>query len=242
MGAAQLDSIAEALANAWRTGTPYRADFAHPPSEVDAYAVQDRVGAMLQWFPGGRARAWKAGGRDVLTGAPLPRVLASGATWSRVGGGMIVVEAEVSLRLSRTPASPEDVAACIGSMCASIEIVGTRMVDGINAPPLWKLADQQLHACSIIGSEMPYAARDWQRQRGRLVVNGVAREFEGTHPNGDPAFPVSWLARHVQSRGRPLHEGDLVMTGAWAIAEAKPGDHVEAQFDGIGACSVRIAA
>ena len=242
MNATPIDVIAEALASAWRTGTPYRANFAQPPSESEAYAIQDRVAAALRWFADDRPHAWKAGGRDVLTAAPLPRVLQSGATWSRIGEDIIVVEAEVSLRLARTPIAPEDVASCLGRMCASIEIVGTRMDDGINAPAPWKLADQQLHACSIVGAEIPYAPRDWQRQRGRLVVNGVVRDFEGTHPNGDPAFPLSWLARHAEARGRTLEAGDLVMTGAWVIAEAKPGDLVEAQFDGIGTCSVRVAA
>ena len=242
MPATPVESIIEALAGAWRTGTPYRADFAHPPSESQAYAIQDGVAAALRWFADGRAHAWKAGGRDVLTAAPLPRVLSSGATWSRVGEGIIVMEAEVSLRLARTPVTPGDVDSCIGHMCASIEIVGTRLCDGINAPAPWKLADQQLHACSIAGADIPYAARDWRRQRGRLVVNGVARDFEGTHPNGDPVFPLSWLARHAQGRGTPLQAGDLVMTGAWLIAEAKPGDLVEAHFDGIGTCSVRVAA
>ena len=59
----------------------------------------------------------------------------------------------------------------------------------------------------IVGAEIPYVPRDWPRQRGRLVVNGVVREFEGTHPNGDPACPLSWLASHAQARGRALQAG-----------------------------------
>ena len=236
-----LDSIAAGLANAWRTGAPYRADVSTVPSEHDAYAIQDRVADALGWFPEGRASAWKAGGRDVLTAAPLPRVLASGSSWTRTGEAIVIVEAEVSLRLGRTPTSLDDVESCIATMCASIEIVSTRLVDGTKAPPMWKLADQQLHACSIIGTEVPYAPRDWAKQRGRLIVNGTAREFRGTHPNGNPAYPVSWLARHAADRGRSLRAGDLVMTGAWLIAEAKPGDSVEAQFQDIGSASVRIA-
>ena len=236
-----VDSIADGLAHAWRSGAPYHADFAQPPSEHDAYAIQDRVAAALGWFSEGRSSAWKAGGRDVLTAAPLPRVLASGSSWSRIGDALVIVEAEVSLRLARTPSSADDAGSCIGTMCASIEIVSTRLRDGIKAPAMWKLADQQLHASSVIGPEVPFVARDWAKQRGRIIVNGDAREFEGTHPNGDPAYPVAWLARHAADRGRPLGTGDLVMTGAWIIAEAKPGDSIEAQFDGVGAASVRIA-
>lgn len=235
-----LDSIAAGLANAWRTGAPYREDFSAVPTEHDAYAIQDRVGDALGWFPDGRARAWKAGGREVLTAAPLPRVLPSGSIWTRTGEAIIIVEAEVSLRLARTPSNADEIESCIGTMCASIEIVSTRLIDGTKAPPMWKLADQQLHACSIIGAEMPYVRRDWTKQRGRLIVNGTAREFQGTHPNGNPAYPVSWLARHAADRGRPLRAGDLVMTGAWLIAEATPGDSVEAQFQDIGSASVRI--
>jgi 2-keto-4-pentenoate hydratase len=197
---------------------------------------------VLGWFSGGAPRAWKAGGRDQLTAAPLPRVQTSGSEWSARGHSMLVVEAEVSVRLSQTPDPDGDVAACIGSMCASIEIVGTRMVDGLKAPPAWKLADQQLHAGSVMGEEIAFVARDWQRQRGAIAINGLTREFQGTHPNGNPAFPITWLARHAASRGCPLRAGDVVMTGSWIVVEAKPGDSVDVHFEDIGTASLRITA
>lgn len=237
-----MEEVARHLAQAWRSGTAWTPAAYHDFSAEEAYAIQDRVAALLEWFPDGHPRAWKAGGNPILTAAPLPHIQHSGSTWHASGLAEIVVEAEVALRLARAPDDAQDVSNCIGTMCVAIEIVGTRMHNGLKAPSSWKLADQQVHAGFVIGAETLYAMRDWQRQRGTIVINGeVKSSFEGSHPNGNPAHPLTFLFEHARKRTGGLRAGDIVTTGAWAIVPAKIGDAVQVQFDGLGEVSVRIA-
>ncbi|MDQ6620456.1 MAG: hypothetical protein M3Z31_12315 [Pseudomonadota bacterium] len=235
-----MNEIVRGLLAAWHGGPLYPADFTRQLSEADAYAIQEAVEAGLAHAAKAGARAWKAGGRDHLTAAPLPRVLASGSEWVPCTEAPLLVEAEVSLRLSKAPSRPDELPACIATMCASIEIVSTRMVNGLQAPAHWKLADHQLHGVSIAGKEIPYVARSWAAQRGRIVISGRATEFAGSHPNGDPAFPLAWLMQHAAARARPLEANDFIMTGSWIVAEAQRGDVVEAHFDDLGSAAVRI--
>jgi len=237
----RLDLIAKHLADAWRSGRAWEVEAYDTLTFDESYAIQARVAQLLQWFPGGHPHAWKAGGNPTLTAAPLPRVQPGGSTWNVRGLEEIVVEAEVSLRLARTPKDAADVRGCIGGMCASIEIVGTRMKHGLKAPPLWKTADQQVHAGSVMASEIPFMPREWKQQRGTLAINDdVKVAFEGTHPNGDPAVPVAWLFDHARTHSDGLRAGDVVMTGAWALVAANPGDFVEVVFEGLGSVAVRL--
>lgn len=209
----------------------------------DGYAVQDGVGSALGWFPDGAPKAWKAGGKPFMTAAPLPQVLTEPAMWSGAGHHDLVMEAELAFRLASTPAKDQSIESCLGTMCVSIEIVATRITDGLKAPLAWKLADQLVHASLVIGAEIPYTARDWSQQPCRVLVNGVTRaEAQGSHPNGDPMLPVSWLAGHAAERTGGLRTGDLVTTGAWLLLPVQRGDSIEVQFEGIGKASVRIGA
>lgn len=244
-----FDTIVHALVQARRSGVPWQPASFDPALQVaDAYRIQDAVASGMGWFSadGGRVAGWKAGGKGQMTAAPLPVVLASGATWQPGASRDLLLEAEVAFRLGRTPASAADVLACISHVCVSIEIVGTRMVGGLASPGAWKTADQQMHGVLAVGAESPYAAsqlRDWAQQTFTAHVNGTLRaEGKGSHPNGDATAPLPWLFDHAQARGRSLRAGDLVTTGAWAVAPIAPGDLVEVAFAGIGAASVRIAA
>ena len=178
-----------------------------------------------------------------MTAAPLPLVLASGSTWRPGATRELLMEAEVGFRLGRMPANAEDVLACIATMCVTIEIVGTRMVGGLNAPAAWKTADQQLHGVLVAGTEIPFAPRDWMEQGYKVAINGALRaQSKGTHPNGNAPQPLPWLFTHAQERQRGMRAGDLVTTGAWAIVPIQPGDLVQVEFAGIGNASVRISA
>lgn len=245
---ARNQAIVDHLLEARRSNQPWTAPFDDAPTTEDAYAVQAAVGEALGWFPQG-AKAWKVGGKDPITAAPLPEVLQSPAAFASPGPGEVVIEAELALRLARTPTGPEDVAACIGTVCVSIEIVGTRMANGLSAPGTWKLADQGLHAGLVIGKELPYApfaahtVEDWARQRCKVLVNGqLVKETTGTHPTGDPLAGMPGLVAHAARYTGGLRAGDLVTTGAWIIEKVRPGDKVEVQFEGFGDAVVQLAA
>ncbi len=242
-----FDTLVQSLVQARRSGTPWQPPaFDDSLSVEDAYRIQQAVAAQMGWFAGGKVAAWKAGGKGVMTAAPLPVVLESGATWQPGATRELIAEAELAFRLVRTPASAEDVLDCIGSVCVSIEIVGTRIVGGLSAPGAWKTADQQVHGVLVAGSEQPYRARtpqEWSQQPCVLEVNGaVQAEGVGTHPNGNPPAPLQWLVAHAAAQGLPLQAGTLVTTGACGLCKIAPGDHVTARFPGFGETSVQIAA
>jgi 2-keto-4-pentenoate hydratase len=240
---ARNQEIAERLIEARRQGTLWTPSFDESFTVADGYLVQERIGAALGWFAGGAPKAWKAGGKEVMTGAPLPPVLTSPATWSGAGQHGLVIEAELAFRLARTPEQGQDIESCLGTMCVTIEIIATRMAGGMNAPVAWKLADQLLHAALVVGTEVPYVPRDWDKQSCRVMINGATQaEAQGTHPSGHPLLPLPWLLDHAATRRDGLRAGDLVTTGAWIVLPAQRGDTVDVEFDGIGAARVRIIA
>jgi 2-oxo-3-hexenedioate decarboxylase len=58
---------------------------------------------------------------------------------------------------------------------------------------------------------------------------------------GNPWEALAWLARRSAYYGRPLRAGQMVLAGALADAVfVNPGDHVQAEFSGLGSLSVRF--
>ena len=246
---ARNQDIVQHLLEARASNQPWQTSFDDAPSADDAYAIQARVADALGWFPAG-PKAWKVGGKpEQISAAPLPAVLQSPATWQAPGPGEVVIEAELAFRLGRTPTSADDVIASLGTVCVSIEIVGTRLVGGLTAPPTWKLADQGLHAHLVIGEEQPYSRcaaftrEDWARQHSRVRVNGkVVAETTGTHPTGDPVAGLAGLFRHAERFTGGLRAGDVVTTGAFIVEKVQPGDLVDVDFEGFGTAQVQIRA
>lgn len=271
----RITDIAQALANAHRTGTAWQpTDGWSELSAADAYAIQAAVAAELGWFPDG-PHAWKVGGTTDISAAPLPEVLPSNATspatWVLPAGqDEVLIEAELAFRLASAPPLPaaadtpqvalSNALACLGTVCVSVELIGTRLADGLSAPPNWKLADQGVHAGLLIGTEQPgarftaFTPADWQAQACHIRVQGpsgpaVLHEARGSHPaipaGLHPLGTLPWLARHahVQSdtqRGG-LRAGDLVTTGAWLVAKVRRGDVVDVGFEGLPGVRLHIA-
>ncbi|MDO9406482.1 MAG: fumarylacetoacetate hydrolase family protein [Polaromonas sp.] len=238
---ALAQTIARELVQAHRTGVAWNpGSFDTALSTDDGYRIQDLVAAELGWFASGQAAAWKAGGKAPnMSGSPLPVVLPSGSSWSSAGTQGLAMEAEVAVRLARTPTGPQDVLDCIGGLCVSIELVGTRLQGGMEAPGPWKFADQQVHAVLVTGPEIPFSPRDWAAQSFEVQINGTsAGKGTGTAANGDPLSTLPWLFDHAIRRGLPLRAGDLITTGAWAVIPVKAGDRIRTTFDGIGEAEV----
>jgi 2-keto-4-pentenoate hydratase len=225
------------------------------PDAAAAYAVQQRVAEALGWFaPRGAApRYWKSGGASraaVLTHAPLPPagVWASPADARAWPFHFRGIEAEVALRLGRdvdapTAASltPENAAALVDAMTVSIELVDSRWHEGIDAPAFAKLADLQSHGALVLGAWVPFSARDWAEQACRLTIGDTTQEFRGSHSLGDPAFVLPAWLRHATRHGAPVPAGTVVTTGTWCgLPLAAAGDHVTAEFPGIGRAAVQL--
>ena len=250
---ALIHSIAQSLAHARRTGVAWRPgpDEHHELSASDAYAIQAAVAAEMGWFPSG-PRAWKVGGTTDVSAAPLPEVLRSPANWLLAPSqDEVLIEAEVAFRFARAPDSrglDGDLAAilaCLGTACVSVELIGSRLVDGLAAQANWKLADQGVHAGLVIAEEVDcgpliaFNEGDWRAQACHIAVRAseaqaaTRTQARGTHPAIHPLRTLPWLVKHAALHTGGLQAGDLVTTGAWLVAQVRRGDSVEVGFDGL---------
>ena len=216
--------------------------------------MQSAVAEELHWFADAPARHWKSGGasRDaVLTHAPLPPegVWASPADARAWPFRLRGIEAEVAFRMARDvePHHADEIdidsaAEWVDAMCVSIEIVDSRWAEGLDAPPLAKLADLQSHGALVLGAWVPFSRRNWAAQECRVRIGAdppVARR--GSHALADPLFVLPAWLRHATRAGRRIARGTIVTTGTWVgILHATPGDLVSAEFPGIGSASVQL--
>jgi 2-keto-4-pentenoate hydratase len=247
-----IDSAVQALLGARRTHRPVPAP--RIDTEADAYAVQDAVGRALGWFDGA-PRYWKSGGPSRsgdLTHAPLPAagVWTSPATVGDWPVRLRAIEAEIALRVS-SDVDPlrgagltlDEARRLVDAMCVSIEIVESRLQDGLAAPPLSRLADLGSHGALVLGDWVPFEPqRAWETQRLRVEIDGKPpAEFTGTHALADPSYLLPGWLRHATRHGDTVPAGTVVTTGTWCgVLHAKPGDRVVVTFDGIGRAEVRF--
>lgn len=250
----ETERAAQALLQAYRTGTPVAASGWRLPDMQAAYAVQASLARALGCSDGSVARFWKSGGprRDaVLTHAPLPpgRVWHSPADAGTAPLRLRHIEAEIALRLGEdvdaTRAAGLDHAAAqslVDAMCVSIEIVDSRWAEGLQASALAKLADLQSHGALVLGEWQPFVQRDWAHQTCELTIGPAPpQRFTGTHPLGDPAFVLpAWLV-HATRDGGVVRAGTVVTTGSWCgMPQAQAAEQVAVRFDGLGSARVRV--
>lgn len=236
--------VAASLIRGWREGRQQPLPAVELASETEAYAVQQQVADALGWFASGPPAAWKLGGAPggLISAAGVPATAVHPSGWQVPPGDAfgIGIEGELIVRLSRDLDPHSDLAmahAAVDAWMPGIELCGTRWLQGDQAAPLLRLADQQLNRALILGApqtleKMP----DWSRQQVVLRVDGKP-EFVGvgSHPFGEPLSSLPWLARHAAAFGSPLRAGDLVACGSWTgIYWASAGVQVEVEFSGIG--------
>jgi len=244
----------ESLVQARRTGRPASAATAGLVDAAAAYEVQDAVAQQMNWFADGPPRAWKSGGPSraaLLTHAalPPPGVWASPADARAWPFRLRGIEAEIALRLGRdvdpalaTSIDARQATELVEAMCVSIEIVDSRWSEGLDASPLAKLADLQSHGALVLGSWVPFVARDWTAQECSVRIGAQARvDRIGSHAMADPVFVLPAWLRHATRTGRSVARGTVVTTGTWVgVLHATVGDLVHAEFAGIGSASVQL--
>lgn len=249
-----LDALVAALVQARRSGRPVPAQ--PVPDAASAYAAQQRVADALGWFADSPALVWKSGGparEAVLTHAAL---VPAGVWRSPAHSGefpfhLRLIEAEVALRLGAdvdaalaARLDPAGASARVDALCVSIEVVDSRWSEGLAAPALAKLADQQSHGALVLGDWIAFETRDWAAQTCRVRIGQAPeRVFIGSHPLADPTFVlVPWL-RHATRAGGIVRAGTVVTTGSWCgMLDAQPGDTVHVAFDGIGEARLSLGA
>ncbi|WP_223506464.1 fumarylacetoacetate hydrolase family protein [Pseudomonas sp. GL-RE-29] len=236
--------VAAILIRGWREGRQQPLPTLELASEAEAYAVQHQVADALGWFTCGPPAAWKLGGAPggLISAAGVPAMAVHPSGWQVPPGDAFGfgIEGELIVRLSRDLDQHTDLAmacAAVDVWMPGIELCGTRWLQGDQAAPLLRLADQQLNRALVLGApqtlrEMP----NWSRQQVALRVAGEpAFVGVGSHPFGDPLSSLPWLARHAAAQGSPLRAGDLVACGSWTgIYWAPAGVEVYVEFAGIG--------
>jgi 2-keto-4-pentenoate hydratase len=247
------DDAIQALLGARRTNRPVPA-----PAISDAqaaYTVQDAVARTLEWFGDDVPLHWKSGGPSrgaELTHAPLPPagVWRSPATAGDWPLRLRAIEAEIALRLAHdvdaaraAALDPDSARMLVDAMCVSIELVESRLQEGLEAPALARLADLQSHGALVLGDWVPWQPqRDWAAQRLQVDIgNQPPAVFTGTHALGDPAWVLPGWLRHATRDGATVRAGTVVTTGTWCgVLFARAGDRVVVTFDGVGQASVQV--
>ena len=155
------------------------------------------------------------------------------------------VEAEIAFVLGEDLDSEQlttaDIVSAVDYAVVAIEIVGSRIAD-------WKIgildtiADNASSGLYVLGNQ-PRSLFEFDprlcgmvlERRGEPIAVGA-----GAACLGSPVSSALWLAKVMARSGRPLAEGDILLTGALGpMAPVEPGDVVEARINGLG--SVRAA-
>lgn len=224
---------------------------------ADAYRIQQELALRLAGS-GGRVVGYKLG----LTSKPMQEMLGVDTPdYGPVLSNMVFddgasidlgeliqprVEAEIALVLGERLEGPGVTAfqaqRAVTAAVPAIEVVDSRIRD-------WRItlvdtiADLASSAAIILGPRSTPAG-GWDPRLCGMVVsnNGMTVDTgAGAAALGNPVAAVAWLANTVAAFEVSLEPGWFVMTGALHRAfPVDPGDVVRAEFDRLGAVTVRF--
>jgi 2-keto-4-pentenoate hydratase len=250
---AAIDNQAARLRHAWEHRAPISPirDALAGATVDDAYAIQ--AANTAQWEAAGRV---VVGAKIGLTAKAVQQQLGVaqpdfGVLFAdmALGDGDTVaaarliqpkVEAEIAFVMARAPDTARlTVSELIGAIAyalPAIEIVDSRIA-GWNIGIVDTIADNASSGLFVLGSRPVQLAELDLRLCGMVMEkNGEPLSFGA----GNPLHALGWLARTMQSVGRPLGAGDIVLSGALGpMVAVVPGDAVEARIEGLG--SVRVS-
>jgi 2-keto-4-pentenoate hydratase len=237
-------SFARLLMAARRSGTLVPLVPRHAPDSIAAaYAIQDEVIEAL----GGRG-GWKVGAPNAEAEpvcAPLPKagIHASGAELPVADFGFTGIEVEIGFRLRRdllprtAPYTRDEVLDAVGGLCATIEVVDSRLEDWRSRSRFEQCADLGNHGALIVGPTAGVPAGfDPLQQMAVLHVNERNEAAKrGGNTAGDARRLLHWLANHAAARGLPLRAGDVVTTGSCTgLYDARKGERLKGLLPGVG--------
>lgn len=154
------------------------------------------------------------------------------------------VEAEVAFVMARTPdverLTTAELIRSVAYALPAIEIVDSRIANW-DIKIVDTIADNASSGLYVLGtSPRTLEGLDLHLCGMVLEVNGEQVSFgAGAACLGHPLHALGWLAKTMAANGRPLGEGDIVLSGALGpMVAVKPGDYVETRIEGLG--SVRV--
>ncbi len=233
-----------------------------PRTLEDAYAIQDQLRRLLATRGLGDPVGWKIGCTTPVMQAylsiPHPcagtlyratlydgRAVLRAANFFRLG-----LECEIAVRLSADiPArpgahSPDSVAAAVGGVMASVEIVDHRFRDFDIASTASLVADDFFSVGCVLGAARPLEALgDLSALSGCFSINGAPPDQEGKGAAilGHPLNALAWLADHLAARGTGLKAGEAVTLGSVVkTIYPRAGSSIEARVEGMSPVTLRI--
>jgi 2-keto-4-pentenoate hydratase len=253
-----MSSFTDQLAAARLEGTTVSASAEEGPRDaLEAYAMQAEVFGHL----GPASNAWKVGSTSPESQAKLgtnepgsARVparynFASGAPVPVFTAHDLWIEGEFALRLGQDLPPREamysraEVEAAIDGVAPALEVVGSRLAEGIAKGGRFRVtADGGANVSLSTGAVVSDWRRfDLPRHELRLSINGeqVATGV-GERALGDPVNVMIWLANHLRG-SVGLKAGEIVSTGTCTgLIRVAPGDHLSADFGEIGVVEVPL--
>ena len=261
MTEADVKAQAKALRAAYEGGTPIAPiRTAFPKATIDdAYAIQARNTA--HWLGEGRHAV---GAKIGLTAKAVQTQLGVdqpdfGTLFAdmavpdgeEIAAGRLLqpkVEAEVAFVLARPidvdRLTTAELIDAVAFVLPALEIVDSRIANwdiGI----VDTVADNASSGLFVLGTE-PRPLDDLDLTLCGMVLekNGEQVSFgAGAACLGHPLHTLAWLARTMDRAGRPLGEGDVILSGALGpMVAAGGGDRFEARINGLGRVGVRFGA
>lgn len=249
--AADIPLLARELATATTTGRPVAPvrDRVEGMTLDDAYAVQDaQLAALLA--AGRRVVGWKIGLTSVAmqqqlgidtpdSGYVLDDMVYSAG--DAIPAGRFIaprVEPELAFVLGAplrgSGVTLEEAAAAVEFVFPALEIIDSRVADW-DIGLLDTVADNASCGAIVLGREpLEVDPRQTAQVIAEISVDGGTVESgAGTAVLGDPLAPLAWFAQVLDTRGRGLETGDIVLTGSFCRAiPVTAGSRVRAEFIG----------
>ena len=259
-----IDATARAAFDTHRTRTRYRpldAALRSAPLD-DAYRIQDALHRVMAAAGRGEIAGWKIAltskAMQQMTGVDQP---AAGAIFSKVVHASparvdvtayhhLGVEFEVAVRLgealpaSSGPWTRTSVAGKVAACLPAFELVEDGAADYKTLDAFTLIAQNTWNGGVVLGP----AVTEWRRVD---LEHAVTRCWVNDQPGGQgktgdamghPFEAVAWLANLLNSRGRRLEPGMIVMTGSSITTKFPvPGDRVRFVIDGLGEVALEAA-
>ena len=157
------------------------------------------------------------------------------------------VEAEIAFVLGRDLIEPQltgaDLLRAIEYAVPAIEIVGSRVAN-------WDIritdtiADNASSGLYVLGSR-PVTLKDFDPRLCGMVMEKSGEPVSvgaGAACLGSPLNAALWLAKVMAKLGRPLLEGDTILSGALGpMVGVQPGDVFDVRIEGLGAVRATFA-
>lgn len=268
MTPAAIQAAAEALADLRLRAEGRSAQLEDLPEDCrpgtlnEAYAIQEALRPLLESRGLGPQMGWKIGCTTPVMQSylnidhPCAGTLYEGTSYRGRAAlkasdfFQLGLECEIAVRLSADLGacagghSQQSVAAAVGGVMTSVEIVDHRFRDfaAVATPSL--VADDFFSVGCVLGDERPLdELGDLAALSGGFGIDGAppAETGVGTAILGHPLNALAWLADHVVARGGRLEAGVVVSLGS-VVKTIYPaaGTRIEAGFDHLSPVTLEI--